>query len=97
MNDPNKVLVPVEEMEWNPEVPLAQALAMAEEALKNHPEEIEFNVTLTKAFAARFHFIKTILTSLGLPPDEADKFILHSGIESQIQKLAESATDIERE
>jgi len=87
--DPRKVLIDVEGLEWNPGVPMAKAIQLAQESLENTPDEINFNVILTGNSASRFHFIKTILTSLGLPNDEADKFLLQSGVEQQIRSLAE--------
>ena len=66
IKDPRNVLIDVEGMEWDPQIPVAKAIELATEALQNYPSEIEFKVTLTGASASRFHFIKTILTSLGL-------------------------------
>lgn len=89
MNDRNKVLIPVD-FEWNPERPVSEAVKIAEEALQNRVEKIDFNVELTGSFAQKFHFIKTLMSSLGMPEPEVDKYILQSGIEAQFRKLAES-------
>lgn len=94
--DPTKVLIPIEDMEWNPEVPVAEALKKAKEALSNPPDTLEFKVTLTGTYASRLHFIKTILTSLGMPDYEADKYLLQCGIEYQLRKLSESVSNLER-
>ncbi len=93
IEDPNKVLMPVEGMEWNPERPIAEAVKLAEEALKTSVDSIDFNVTLTGKFAAKFHFIKTLLSSFGMPENEIDLYILQSGIEAQFKKLAESVNN----
>ena len=92
IKDPRNVLIDVEGMEWDPQIPVAKAIELATEALQNYPSEIEFKVTLTGASASRFHFIKTILTSLGLPPEEADKYLIQSGVENQIRALAERSS-----
>jgi hypothetical protein len=89
--DPNKVLVPIEGLEWNPETPVAEAVKLAEEALKATIDSIEFKVELKGTFAYKYHFIKVLLSSLGMPDNEIDNYILYSGIESQFRKLAESA------
>lgn len=91
-NDPRNVLMDVEGLEWNPEVPLAKAIQLAKESLENTPSEIDINIKLTGNSAARFHFINTILTALGLPDDESKKFLLQSGIEQQIRALAERSS-----
>jgi hypothetical protein len=96
IEDPTKVLIPIEDMEWNPEVPVSEALKRAKEALADPPESIEFKVTLTGTYASRLHFIKTILTSLGMPDHEADKYLLQCGIEYQLRKLSESVANLER-
>lgn len=90
IEDPNKVLIPVEGLEWNPERSVAEAVKLAEEALKTNVDSIDFEVKLTGTFAAKFHFIKTLLSSFGMPDSEIDLYILQSGIEAQFKKLAES-------
>ena len=92
IKDPRNVLIDVEGMEWEPQIPVAKAIELATEALQNYPSEIEFKVTLTVFSAHRFHFIKTILTSLGLPPEEADKYLIQSGVENQIRALSERSS-----
>lgn len=87
--NPRQVLTHVEGVEWNPEVPIAKAIQLATEALENYPEQIDLNITLTGSSAKRFHFMKTILTALGLPDEHADKFLLASGVEQQIKMMAE--------
>lgn len=87
--DPKKVLIPVD-VEWNPERPVAEAIVLAEEALKDDIDSVDFSVKLTGIFASKFHFIKVLLSSLGMPDDEIDLYILQSGIEAQFRKLAES-------
>lgn len=93
IEDPNNVLIPVEGLEWNPERPIAEAIKLAEEALKTKVESIDFEVKLTGTFAAKFHFIKTLLQSFGMPDSEIDIYILQSGIESHFRKLAESVNN----
>ncbi len=90
IEDPNKVLIPVEGLEWNPERSVAEAVKLAEEALKTNVDSIDFEVKLTGTFAAKLHFIKTLLSSFGMPDSEIDLYILQSGIEAQFKKLAES-------
>lgn len=90
--DPRKVLMDVEGLEWDPKISIAKAIDLATEALQNPPVEIEFSVKLTGTSAGRFHFIKTIMTALGLPNEEADKFLLMSGVEQQFRMLAEKAS-----
>jgi hypothetical protein len=91
IEDPNKVLVPIEGLEWNPETPIAEAIKLAEEALKVKIDTIDFKVELKGTFAYKYHFIKVLLSSLGMPDVEIDNYILYSGIEAQFRKLAESA------
>lgn len=90
LKDPNKVLMPVEGQEWNPEKPISEAVQLAEEALKTNVEKVHFEVDLTGSFASKFYFIKTLLSSFGMPEDEIDLYILQSGIEAQFKKMAES-------
>lgn len=92
IKDPNKVLIPVENLEWEPTVSIATAIQKAETALMNAPEEININITLTGHTASRYHFISTLMTSLGLPLDETNKFLLQSGVESEIIRLQESVS-----
>jgi len=92
IKDPRNVLVDVEGIEWDPQVPVAKAIELATEALENYPSEIELNVKLTGSSAHRFHFIKTILASLGLPSEEADKYLVQCGVENQIRTLAERSS-----
>jgi hypothetical protein len=93
IDDPNKVLMPVEGLEWNPERPVAEAVKLAEEALRANVDTIDFEVKLTGTFASKFHFIKTLLESFGMPDSEIDLYILQSGIEAQFKKLAESVNN----
>jgi len=95
--NPRNKLVEVDGFEWQPTVPLDQALAKATEAMQNPPESIEFTTTLTGQFAAKLHFVKTLMTSLGLPDEEADKFILQYGIEQQIKFMSDRANYVEEE
>ncbi len=92
IKDPRNVLFDVEGIEWDPQVPVAKAIELATEALENYPSEIELNIKLTGSSAHRFHFIKTILTSLGLPSEEADKYLLQCGVENQIRTFAERSS-----
>jgi len=93
IDDPNKVLIPIQGLEWNPERPIAEAVKLAEEALKTNVETLYFAVKLTGTFPPTFHFIKTLLQSLGMPDSEIDVYILQSGIEAQFKKLAESTNN----
>jgi hypothetical protein len=92
IEDPNKVLVPVDDLEWNPERPISEAIKIAEESLKTRIDKIDFAVELSGTFANKFHFIKTLLSSLGMPDSEIDLYILCSGIEEQFRKLAEGSS-----
>jgi|AACY02.5.fsa_nt_gi hypothetical protein len=92
IEDPNKVLVPVDDLEWNPERPISEAIKIAEESLKTRVDKIDFAVELSGTFANKFQFIKTLLSSLGMPDNEIDTYILCSGIEEQFRKLAEGAS-----
>jgi hypothetical protein len=96
IKNPKDVLIPIEGTEWNPERPVAEAVELAEKALREQVEEIELNVSLTGSFASKFHFLKTILSSLGMPDKEVDLFILQSGIETQFNKLRESLSKSEQ-
>jgi len=89
--NPNNVLIPVEGLEWNPERPIDEAIKMAEEALKTSVDEINFDVKLKGHYANKFHFIKTLLLSLGMPESEINSYLLCSGIEEQFRKLAQGA------
>lgn len=89
IKDPNQVLLPIDDLEWEPTVPASIAIKNAEEALLNSPEEININITLTGSSASRYNFIKTLMTSLGLPENETNKFLLQSGVELEIKKLQE--------
>lgn len=95
--NPRNKLVEVEGVEWQPTVPLDQALLKAKEAMENPPETLEFNTVLTGKFAAKLHFVKTLMTSLGLPDEEANKFILQYGIEQQIKLMSDRANYVEEE
>jgi molybdopterin biosynthesis enzyme len=89
-DNPNDVLIPLEGKEWNPEKPIAEAVELAEKALREKVDQIDITITLTGSFAAKFHFLKSILSSLGMPDNEVDLFIMQSGIENQFNKLKES-------
>ena len=92
IKDPNEVLLPVDGIEWEPTVSIANAIQNAENALMNAPEEININIKLTGHTASRYHFILTLMTSLGLPEDEANKFLFQSGVEAEIIRLQESVS-----
>jgi len=90
IKDPNEVLIPVDGIDWEPKVPVAVAIKNAEEALLNSPQEINININLTGNSASRYNFIKTLMTSLGLPEDETNIFLLQAGVELEIKRLQES-------
>jgi hypothetical protein len=90
IKDPNEVLIPVDGIDWEPKVPVAEAIKNAEEALLNSPQEINININLTGNSASRYNFIKTLMTSLGLPEDETNIFLLQAGVELEIKRLQES-------
>jgi hypothetical protein len=90
LKDPNQVLLPVEGLDWEPSVPISVAIKNAEEALMNSPEEININIKLTGPNASRYNFIKTLMTSLGLPEDETNMFLIQTGVETEIRRLQES-------
>lgn len=95
--NPRNKLVEIEGLEWQPTIPLDQAIAKAKLAMENSPEEVDFNVSLNGNFAAKLHFLRTLMTSLGLPENEADKFILQYGIEQQIKFMSDRANYVEEE
>jgi len=95
--NPRNKLIEVEGVDWQPTIPLDLAIAKAKEAMENPPQTIEFSTTLSGKFAERLHFVRTIMTSLGLPQNEADKFILQYGIEQQIKFMSDRANYVEED
>lgn len=58
--------------------------------INNYPQEVSVNVILKGESARKFHIVKTILSNVvpELDSDDIDKFILRSGVEREIVKLA---------
>jgi hypothetical protein len=68
----------------------SEIISNIEKELATPPKEVAINLILTGNGAKRYHFIKSILSSSypELDNEEIDKYLLRSGVERELERIA---------